>query len=251
MVQSPSWEANRFSASQEIPRILWNPKVHYRTHKRPPLVPILNQTSPVHASPSHFLKIRLNIILPSMLGSCKWSLSLSFPSQYRYIHLSCPPYVQHAAHIPFFSVWSPEWYLVSSTDAYTKTMIIFIISSCFKTKGPSPGQKYQNIKFAFVKTFVLLLMWKRYLLYRGADKSLARPGRKQARKHVRDARDFNNIGTRAVIKFFFSARQGVEGNSRHSDRNITCFLPGRAKDLSAPVYNSFCYSWRWCVQLPT
>jgi len=36
MVQSPSWEANWFAASQEIPRILWNPKVHYRTHKRPP-----------------------------------------------------------------------------------------------------------------------------------------------------------------------------------------------------------------------
>jgi len=36
----------------------------------------------------------------------------------------------------------------------------------------------------------------------GADKSLARPGRKQARKHVRDACDFNNIETRAVIKFF-------------------------------------------------
>jgi len=27
MQQSPSWEANRFSASREIPRILWNPKV--------------------------------------------------------------------------------------------------------------------------------------------------------------------------------------------------------------------------------
>ena len=37
----------------------------------------------------------------------------------------------------------------------------------------------------------------------GADKSLARPGMKQARKHVRDARDFNNIETRAVIGFFF------------------------------------------------
>ena len=59
-------------------------------------------------------------------------------------------------------------------------------------------------------------------LYRGADKSLVRPGTKQARKHVRDARDFNNIETRAVIKFFF-LRQGAEGNSRHSDRNISLF----------------------------
>jgi len=41
MVQSPSWEANWFAASQEIPRISRNPKVHYRTHKRPPPVPIL------------------------------------------------------------------------------------------------------------------------------------------------------------------------------------------------------------------
>jgi len=33
MKQSPSWEANWFAASQEIPRISRNPKVHYRTHK--------------------------------------------------------------------------------------------------------------------------------------------------------------------------------------------------------------------------
>jgi hypothetical protein len=33
MKQSPSWEANRFVASQEIPRVLLNPKVHNRIHK--------------------------------------------------------------------------------------------------------------------------------------------------------------------------------------------------------------------------
>ena len=42
MVQSPSWEANWFAASQEIPRILWNPKVHYSIHKLPPPVAILD-----------------------------------------------------------------------------------------------------------------------------------------------------------------------------------------------------------------
>ena len=42
--QNPSWRANRFSASLEIPRILRNPKVNYRIHNSRPPVPLLLYT---------------------------------------------------------------------------------------------------------------------------------------------------------------------------------------------------------------
>ena len=85
MVQSPSWEANWFAASQEIPRISRNPKVHYRTHhKRPPPVSILGQPNPVHIPTSHLLEIHPNIIHPSKPRSPQWFLPSGFPSKILY-----------------------------------------------------------------------------------------------------------------------------------------------------------------------
>jgi len=62
-----------------------------------------------------------------------------------------------------------------------------------------------------------------------------RPAGKQARKHVRDARDFNKIETRAVNIFFFL--QGKAPKEIHAilTETLVCFLPGRAKHLSAPL----------------
>ena len=66
--QIPSWEANRSSASQEILRILWKPKVHYRIHKHPPTCPYPEPNHFSPCSPCHFLETRFNIILPSTIG---------------------------------------------------------------------------------------------------------------------------------------------------------------------------------------
>jgi hypothetical protein len=63
MEQSSSWEANSHSHSKEIPRLLWNPKVHDHVLKSPQLVPILRQMHPVLTFSSCFPTIHSNIIL--------------------------------------------------------------------------------------------------------------------------------------------------------------------------------------------
>ena len=61
MEQFTFWEANQFSTSQEIPRILWKPKVHYRIHKCWPPAPYPQPARSIPYPTFHFLNIYLNM----------------------------------------------------------------------------------------------------------------------------------------------------------------------------------------------
>ena len=126
-VQRPSWEANWFAASQKIPSISRNPKVHYRTHKRPPPVPILGQPNPVHIPTSHFLEIRPNIIHPSTPRTPQWSPSLRFPHQDP-MH---PPLLTHTFTLLCFNrsfTFSPIHWIIHKQFLIKCLMLLFF---CF------------------------------------------------------------------------------------------------------------------------
>jgi hypothetical protein len=95
---NPSSETANCAATQAIPSILWNPKVHYHVHKGPSLDPILS-SNPYH--PSYLSKIHFNIVHPTTSWPYQWSLS--FWLSHHYPTSSSPPFVLHA--LPISSFW--------------------------------------------------------------------------------------------------------------------------------------------------
>ena len=124
MGQSPSWEANRSSASQETPRTLSKPKFHERSRNCPPSAPI----NTVHYP--HPTSWRSILILP--IHPSPGLPSGSFPQVSPLkpcMHLSSPPYMLFALAISVFLIWSSECYLVK-TEHRAACYVVFS-SPCY------------------------------------------------------------------------------------------------------------------------
>jgi hypothetical protein len=78
MEQSPSWEANKSSATQEIPRILCNPEVFITAFTRAHHPSLSWARSIQSISSSHFFKIRFNITQPSKIADTMIKYELIF-----------------------------------------------------------------------------------------------------------------------------------------------------------------------------
>jgi hypothetical protein len=101
---SPSWGAANCAATQKPPSNSWNPKVQYRVHKSPPLIPILNHINPIHSIPSYLRSILILSTHPR-LGLPSGLFPSDFPTNILYAFLSSQ-FVLHAPPISSFFTWS-------------------------------------------------------------------------------------------------------------------------------------------------
>ena len=115
------------AASQEIPRIFGTRRfITVLTSSRHLSLSWANSIqSPQPPPPSHFLKIHLNVILPSASGPPQWSLSLRSPHQ-KPVHPSPLP---HTLHMPRPS-HSSRFYHRNSLPPP-----ILVEALCYKSEG--------------------------------------------------------------------------------------------------------------------
>jgi hypothetical protein len=109
-----SWEAASCAATQELPTVLWDPQVHHRVPKSPPLVPILSQINPVHTAPSY---LRYTLILYTQLR-------LDLPSD-----LFPPGFPTNILHAFLFSPFVLNALLTSSSFTWSSNLIFTYVRS--------------------------------------------------------------------------------------------------------------------------
>jgi hypothetical protein len=106
MEQSPSWEANSISATQEISRLLRNSEDHYSVHNSPILTCILNHTNLVHTVTHYDIVLSSSPIFPSRL----FLSGIYTKTLYKLVTST----MSHSSYTHWF--WRQLLYLVKSTN---------------------------------------------------------------------------------------------------------------------------------------
>jgi len=151
VVLSLSWEANSRSANQEIPHLLWNPKVHYHVHNNLPLVSILSQLHLVHTFSPYFPKIHSDVILPSTPRSSECSLPFRLSDQILYAFLISPTHATRPAHSTLldlltliiigetYKLWSSSLYSLLQTPTTSSLLPYFYFNTPLLRLGLASG----------------------------------------------------------------------------------------------------------------
>ena len=142
-------------------------------------------------------------------------------------------YFKHGIYSPFFPLQNAVCFIILTY--LVPVLFTFYIQSVLKLKYNS-GTKSLNkaLKLSFAQlheefTLAYLTSGRSEIsidcFYQCADKSLTRPRRKRARKHVKGRARFqqHRYASCHHVVLFPPARQGAEGNSRHCDRSISLF----------------------------
>ena len=146
-------------------------------------------------------------------------------------------YVTVQLHVPSLSIQIQpphphEWTVKTSTLVCWPQHEQIYICWKFNADSSASTQNFNNSN-AIISIHNIYEEMQFFIKYWGSDKSLAWPGRKQAWELVTDTPNFNNMETRAVIKLFFLHGRAPKEIHAILTETLACFLPGRAKDLSA------------------
>jgi len=128
MEQSPSWEVNRFSATQEIPCILRNSQFHYRIHNSLPSVPILSQIDPVHPPDPTYRRFILILFSHLRLGLPSCLFPSGFPTKTLYTTLLSPIRATCPAQLILLclitrTIFGEQYRLLSSHSTVTSSLL--------------------------------------------------------------------------------------------------------------------------------
>jgi len=140
MEQSPSWEANRFSASQANPTFYgtrWFDTAFISARDLP-----LSWATSIQSMPPNPTSWRsiLNVIFPCTPGSPKWPLSLRFPNQ-NHVYASPLPHTRYMPR-PFHS---SRFYHPNNIGWGTNIIINTLFSNIF-TQRINIINKNRNVK---------------------------------------------------------------------------------------------------------